>query len=138
MLKFFPDTDFDAVVAQALTLSMGVFTSANFPSAGCPNFDDLICALESKGNRSTEERARQQLAATLLNLAAGDLFPDNGKCVLFEENNITGDGNACGNNLTVGDGVADSKSGITSGDPQAQHDGLECLNDINNEIGVIQ
>ena len=136
LLKFFPDTDFDAVVAQALALSMGVFSSANQPAAGCPNFDDLICALESKGNRSTEERARQQLAATLLNLAAGDLFPDNGKCVLFEENNITS--NACGDNLSVGDGVADSKSGITSGDSQAEHDALECLNDINNEIGVIQ
>ena len=96
----------------------------------CPN------ALESSGNRSTVERARQQLAATLLNLAAGDLFPENGKCALFEENNITS--NACGDNLNVGAGVADSKSGITSGDPQAEHEALECLDDINNEIGVIQ
>lgn len=135
LLKFFPDTDFDDVVAEALSLSMGVFTTAD--GTGCPsNFDDLLCALSSKGNRSTEQRARQQLAATLLNLAAGNLFEDNGKCQLFDLNWITS--NACGDDLEVGDAVGASKTAITSPDTADDHNALECLDDINNEIGVIQ
>ncbi len=135
LLKFFPDPDLATVVNAALGLST-VFTSADLEQTGCPDFDDLICALTSKGNRTTAERGRQQLAATLLNLAAGDAFPDNGKCALFEENNITT--NACGSNLTVGTAVGSAKAGVTSGESQAEHEALECLDDINNEIGVVQ
>jgi hypothetical protein len=134
LTQFFPGTDFGEVVAQALILSTGVFTSAT--GTGCPNFDDLLCALSSVGSRTTAERARQQLAATLLNLAAGDLFPDNGQCVLFEDNQITS--NACGNDLSVGSAVGTAKTGVTSGDPVAEYEALECLDDINNEIGVVQ
>jgi hypothetical protein len=134
LISFFPGTDFGEVVAAALVLSGGVFTSAD--GANCPNFDDLLCALSSKGNRTTAERGRQQLAATLLNLAAGDLFSDNGKCVLFEENWVTS--NACGDNLSVGTAVGNAKTGVTSGDTLAEHEALECLDDLNNEIGVIQ
>jgi hypothetical protein len=134
LTQFFPDTEFDQLVADALILSTGVFTSAD--GINCPDFDDLLCALSSKGNRTTEERGRQQLAATLLNLAAGNRYPDNGQCVLFGLNQVTS--NACGDTLSVGTAVANSKNGLTSSDPVAEHGALECLDDLNNEIGVIQ
>jgi hypothetical protein len=134
LISFFPGTEFGDVVAAALALSGGVFTSAD--GSNCPNFDDLLCAVSSMGNRTTAERGRQQLAATLLNLAAGDDPPDNGKCVLFEENWITS--NACGDGLSVGTAVGNAKTGVTSGDSLSEHEALECLDDLNNEIGVIQ
>ena len=133
-LQHFPDGDFDAVLGAALDLSAGLFTSAgaDCDSAG---FSDLLCALGSTGKRTIEERGRQQLAATFLNLAAGDLFPDNTKCRLFEGNHITT--NACGDGLTVGEGVNQSRVGI-DGDADAQHEAHECSDDVNNGIGVVQ
>ena len=133
-LQHFSGSEFATTVAGALTLS-GVFTSADLSLSACPNFNDLLCALTSKGNRTTEERARQQLAATLLNLSAGINFPDNGKCVVFDANNITA--NACGIGTTVGTGVDDSIAGILSGDSALEQKALECLDDINNGEGVI-
>jgi hypothetical protein len=133
-LQWFPNGDFDAVVAAALALSGGIFTSAD-PNADCgtAGFDDLLCALSSKGKRTIEERGRQQLAATFLNLAAGDLFAGNQKCKLFEGNAVTT--NACGDGLTVGEAVNQSVVGIV-GDEAAQHEAHECSDDLNNGIGV--
>jgi hypothetical protein len=122
-LQWFPNGDFDAVVAAAVALSGGTFVNAA----------DLLDDLTSKGRRSILERGRQQLAATLLNLAAGDLFPDNQKCKLFEGNQITS--NDCGDNLSVGTAVNNSIVGL-GGDECAQHDAHECLDDINNGISV--
>jgi len=134
-LQWFPNGDFDAVVAAAVTLSDGLFTSGDGDDCNTTGFDDLLCALGSKGNRTIEERGRQQLAATYLNLAAGDIFPDNQKCKLFEGNSITS--NACGDALSVGAAVSQARIDI-DGDQDAQHAAHECSDDLNNEIGVEQ
>ncbi len=124
LLKFFPDPDFDDVVAAAVALSGGVFADSA----------DLLANLASQGKRSILERGKQQLAATLLNMAAGDLFPDNTKCKLFDGNNVTS--NACGDGLSVIDAVNQALVDIT-GDTDAQHSAQECLDDLNNGIGVV-
>lgn len=135
-LQHFPDGGFDLVLAEALALSDGLFASAD-PDADCGavGFSDLVCALASKGRRTIEERGLQQLAATYLNLAAGDLFPDNTKCKLFEGNSVTS--NACGDALSVGAAVGQARIDI-DGDQAAQHEAHECSDDLNNGIGVIQ
>ena len=124
-LQWFPDGDFNAVVTAAVALSSGIFTSNA----------DLLFYLQSKGPRSMLVRAKQQLAATLLNLAAGDLFPDNQKCKLFEGNDITS--NACGTGITVGVAVNYGKVDIL-GDVDEQSEAQSCFDDLNNGIGVTQ
>ena len=122
LLKFFPDPDFDDVVDQAVALSNGVFADANA----------LLTDLQSKGNRPAAQRARQQLAAVLLDLAAGDLFPGNTKCKLDEGNVI--DSNSCGDNITLGvalQGVFDDIAMGNFGDAK------DCSDDINNGVGVV-
>lgn len=125
LLQFFPDAEFTAVVDAAVGLSSGIFSDAA----------DLLFHLGSKGKRTILVRAKQQLAATLLSLAAGDLFPDNQKCKLFEGNNITS--NSCGTGITVGTAVDDGKTDIL-GDETQQHEAQACFDDINNGIGVVQ
>jgi len=124
-LQWFPNGDFTAVVNAAVALSSGIFSSAS----------DLLFYLQSQGPRSILIRAKQQMAATLLNLAAGDLFPDNQKCRLFEGNHITT--NACGTGITVGVAVNYSKVDIL-GDTAEVHEAHECFDDLNNMIGVVQ
>ncbi len=124
-LQWFPNGDFTSVVSAATALSSGIF----------PDSSSLLTFLGSKGSRPIQERAKQQLAATLLNLAAADLFPDNQKCKLFDGNGITN--NACGQNLTIINAVNTAKVNI-SGDSAAQHEAMECLDDINNGISVHQ
>jgi hypothetical protein len=124
-LQWFPDPEFGQVVDAAVALSSGIFADAA----------DLLFHLQSKGNRPILDRAKQQLAATLLNLAAGDLFPDNQKCKLFEGNDITT--NACGAGISVGTAVSDGKVDIL-GDTAAVHSAQECFDDLNNGIGVVQ
>ncbi len=123
--QWFPNGDFTATVSAAVALSSGIFTSNA----------DLLYYLQSKGPRSILIRAKQQMAATLLNLAAGDLFPDNQKCKLFEGNDITS--NACGTGITVGVAVSYSKVEILGDTPEV-HEAHECFDDINNGIGVVQ
>jgi hypothetical protein len=124
-LQWFPDPQIGQVVTAAVALSGGLFA----------NEADLLANLQSKGPRSIQDRGKQQLAATYMNLAAGDLFPDNGKCQLFEENVIST--NACGTNVTVGASVTEARSDI-DGDSAAQHSAQECSDDINNGIGLIE
>ena len=76
--RHFPDPDFDQVVAAAVDLSP-VFAEP----------PELLMALVRKGKRTQQQKAEQQLAALLLNLAAGDLFADNQKCELFESNALS-------------------------------------------------
>ena len=124
LLQFFPDPEFDQVVAAAVALSNGIF----------PNATALLNDLGSTGNRPMDQRARQQLAATLLNLAAGDLFPSNQKCKLFETNPISA--NMCGTGISVGTAVngpggifADYAGGLFE-------DAKNCSDDINNGVGL--
>jgi len=122
-LQHFPDPEFANLVTAAVALSGGVFTSSA----------DLLTHLQSKGPRSILDRGKQQLAATLLNLAAGDAFADNQKCKLFESNVIST--NACGTNVSVGSAVASIITGL-GGDEAAQHTAQECSDDLNNGIGL--
>ena len=62
LLKYYPNGELETLIMDAVDNSNGVF----------PDADYLIDALTSKGKRSTVERAKQQYAALLLNLAAGD------------------------------------------------------------------
>jgi hypothetical protein len=124
-LEWFPDGDFTATVNAAVALSSGIFSDAA----------DLLFYLQSKGPRTILVRAKQQLAATLLNLAAGDLFPDNQKCKLFEGNHITS--NTCGTTITVGTAVNYGKVDIL-GNEDEQHEAQACFDDLNNGIGVVQ
>jgi hypothetical protein len=119
--QFFPDGDFAILVSDAVALSGGIFADEAA----------LITALQSKGNRSQEERARQQLSAFLLNLAAGDDLPDNQKCKLFEGNLVTT--NACGTDITVGDALSVIFDAFATGSFEAAKD---CADDTNNGIGI--
>jgi hypothetical protein len=128
VLKYFENGDYELVKAEAVLVSWVFDTAA-----------ELVAALTSKGRRNVEERAEQQLAALLLNIAAGNLFPTNTKCRLFLGN--------WGTLLdTDGDGVADSnleaaltliESNILSGDPILQAEAHELADDINNGVGLI-
>jgi len=122
-LQYFPDPEFADLVTAAVALSGGVFA----------NSADLLLYLQAKGPRSILERGKQQLAATLLNLAAGDAFPDNQKCKLFETNKIST--NACGVNVSVGSAVTSIITGL--GSAETQHSAHECSDDINNGIGLL-
>jgi hypothetical protein len=124
-LQHFPDGEFEAVKAEAVSIST-VFAS----KAG------LVEALTSKGQRDIEERARQQLAALLLNIAAGTLFPDNTKCRLFLGNQIDTDGNGTAD-MTVGEALTLIESNILSGDPALQEQAKDLADDINNGIGLL-
>jgi hypothetical protein len=125
LLQYFPDGQFEAIKAEAVSISSVFDTEA-----------ELVEALTSKGNRTIEERAKQQLAALLLNIAAGTLFPDNTKCRLFLGNEIdtNGDGTA---DMTVGEALTLIESNILSGDPELQKQAQALADDINNGIGVI-
>ena len=91
-------------------------------------------------SRSDVERAKQQLAAVLLDIAAGLLYPANIQCRTFLGVNGT-------QIDTNGDGVADMtleaaltliESNILSGDPALQQAALELADDINNGVGVLR
>jgi hypothetical protein len=82
--QWFPEPELTAILNAATALCSPPFTSSA----------DLLFYLQSKGQRSILDRSLQQLAAFCLNMAAGDLFPNNMKCKLFDGNFITT--NACG------------------------------------------
>jgi len=121
-LQHFPGSDFDDVLMQAVALSGGLFTDEAA----------LLTDLRSKGNRPADQRARQQFAAFLLNLAAGDLFPDNSKCRLFGTNSI--DDNSCGTAIDIGTAVDNFFASYNAGNFT---DAKDCADDTNNGIGVI-
>jgi hypothetical protein len=101
-----------------------------------PSGADLLAALNLKGGGLTmEQKALRQLAATLLNLAAGDLLDDEtAKCQLFEGNQI--DDNSCGTApLSIGEAVSQSIAKI-EGSIQVEM-AKDCLDEINNRIGVV-
>lgn len=126
LLKFFPGSDFDDVKAEAVAISGGVFADEAA----------LVSALTSKGNRPIEVKAKQQTAALLLTLAAGNLFPGNTKCRLFSgtQLDLDGDGQA---DSDIDSAVTQIISDILSGDPSLQADAKDLTDDINNGIGVI-
>jgi hypothetical protein len=129
VLKFFPGADYGAVKALAVSLSTVFATEAQ-----------LVDALTSKGPRTIEERAKQQLAAVLLDIAAGILYPANTKCRTFLGANgtqidLNGDGTA---DITLEAALTQIESDILSGDPALQQAAHDLADDINNGIGVLR
>lgn len=120
LAKFFPGQDFDDLVDAAVALSGGFFIDG----------DELLDAVSTEGG--AEVQARRALAALLLNLAAGDLFPTNEKCALFESDMIVA--NSCGENLTIADALADIFDDLDDG---FFTDANECGDEINNGIGLM-
>ena len=122
LLKFFPGTDFDPdLLDAAAALSGGIFATGN----------DVKTAVMAKGNIGAQGKAERQLAALLLNLAAGDLYPNNQKCKLFDGNEITS--NACGSNLTVAEALALIFTAHAAADYNFVNN---CADDINNGEGL--
>ncbi len=119
LLKFF-NKNFDEIVAEAVVLSEGVFADS----------DDLLAAVSTQGG--AENQAYRALAALLLNLAAGDLAPDNEKCALFESNVIFE--NSCGEDLTIGDALEQIFDDIDNG---FFTEANACGDEINNGIGLM-
>ena len=124
LLQFFPDGDFDQVVNAAVARSGGIFASAAA----------LLADLGSKGHRPMDQHARQQIAATMLNLAAGDLFPSNQKCKLFESNSIST--NFCGTGISVGQAVSGAGGVFDDYASELFEDAKNCADDLNNGIGL--
>ena len=120
-LQHFDDVEFDAIVSLGTVLSGGVFVDEAA----------LLTDLQSKGNRPPSQRARQQLAAFVLDLAAGTLYPDNQKCKLFGGNTISA--NACGANLTVDQALDYFFLEYAAG---RFLEAKDCADDVNNGIGV--
>jgi hypothetical protein len=121
--QHFPDPQFQQVVDAAAALSGGTFADGAA----------LLAALQKQGKRSMQEKAEQQFAATLLNLAAGDLFPDNQKCKLFESNDLDGT-NACVGDATVGDAYDSILADLAA---MSFEDAKDCADDLNNGIGIV-
>ncbi len=118
----FADPEFDQVLGAAALLS-----------SEFANPVELLTALLSQGERTQEEKALQQLAGLLLNLAAGELFPDNQKCELFESNSL-GE-NACVGATTVGAALDRILADLAAEQFEAAKD---CADDLNNGNGVLE
>ena len=123
-LQHFSDAEFNSIVTAAVALCSPVFADEA----------DLLAFLGSKGKRPILDRAKQQKAAFCLNMAAGDLLPDNMKCKLFDGNFIVD--NACGMNLTVAAALTQCIADITSGDDALVQHAHDCADDVNNGISV--
>jgi len=124
LLAFFPDGQLDQIIDEAVASST-IFATA----------DELKDDLQSKGNRPIEVRARQQLAALLLNLAAGSLFPAQCDARLFPDNMVDVDGDGIAD-MTVGDALVQIEAQILSGDPTLQLEAKNLADDINNGMGL--
>ena len=101
----FPGPQLDQVKQRAVELSGGFFSSKT----------DLVNALLYPGLLDVKKKAKRELAALLLNVAAGELFPANTKCRLFLGTQLDqdGDGTADG---TVASAIGAIISEIQAGD----------------------
>jgi hypothetical protein len=126
LLKFFPGTDFDPdLLNAAAALSNGIFATGT----------DVKNAVMAKGNIGDQAKAERQLAALLLDLAAGDLYPNNQKCKLFDGNLIST--NACGSNITISQALNDPVNGIFAQYAAGNYGFVnDCADDINNGEGL--
>ncbi|HTO09755.1 MAG TPA: hypothetical protein VMR86_22080 [Myxococcota bacterium] len=125
-LADFPGSQLEQIKQRAVDLSGGFFTSKN----------DLVGSLIFSGILDVKKKAKKELAALLLNVAAGDLFPANTKCRLFLGTQLDedGDGSADG---TVAGAIGQIISEIQSGDFGQQLDALSTAAQINNGQDVL-
>jgi hypothetical protein len=122
----FPGGQLDQIKTRAVALSGGFFTSNS----------DLMNSLLYPGLLDVRKKAKKELAALLMNVAAGDLFPANTKCRLFLRTDLDSDGDG------TADGTVDAAIGqiiteIQSGDFFQQLDALATAAQINNGQDVL-
>jgi hypothetical protein len=160
LLKYYPGTvnlttgacsmteDLCQVLTRAVVFASPVFgVAANDAMVTNAMRLALLNDLRSKGNRPADQRARQQLAANSLNLAAGALFPDNQRCRFFPSNEISAasypdiplNADPLGDptKLTISDAEAYIKRLLDPLDLNNPNRALQIADDLNNGIGVI-
>jgi len=122
----FPGAQLDLVKQRAVELSGGFFSSKS----------DLVNALLYPGLLDVKKKAKRELAALLLNVAAGELFPANTKCRLFLATQLDqdGDGTADG---TVASAIGAIISEIQAGDLFSLLDALSMAAQINSGQDVL-
>ncbi len=122
----FPGSQLESIKLRAVELSGGFFTSKN----------DLINSLLYPGFLDVKKKAKRELAALLMNVAAGELFPANTKCRLFlgTELDENGDDVADG---TVSGAIGQIITKIQSNDFFQQLDALSQAAQINNGQDVL-
>jgi len=129
VVKYFPGEQFDIVKTRAVELSGGFFADEG----------ELVSALYYWGFLDAEKRARRQLAAVLLNVAAGEKYPANTKCRLFLGTPLDLDGDDVPDS-TVDEAIGSIITGIESGDWNQQNDAFQLGLDINlgrNVVGAV-
>jgi hypothetical protein len=122
----FPGGQLDAIKTRAVELSGGFFTSKN----------DLINALLYPGLLDMKKKAKKELAALLMNVAAGELFPANTKCRLFLGTPIDEDGDGVQDG-TVAASIGGIITKIQSNDFFQQLDALSQAGQINSGQDVL-
>jgi hypothetical protein len=122
----FPGAQLEQIKQRAVDLSGGFFTSKN----------DLMNSLLYPGLLDVKKKAKKELAALLMNVAAGDLFPGNTKCRLFLGTQVDedGDGNADG---AVSGAIGEIITKIQSNDFFQQLDALSQASQINSGQDVL-
>jgi hypothetical protein len=123
---FFPGSQFEDIKDRAVVLSQGHFA----------NESQLLSALFYAGFLSIERKAERELAALLLNVAAGELFPGNTRCRLFPGTQLdfNGDNVADG---TVGGAIGQIITNIQSNNWNLQFEAFALAYDINDGRTVL-
>jgi hypothetical protein len=156
LLKFFPGSinlttgacgsateDLCQVITRAVVIASPIFgTAANDAAVTNAMRLSLLNFLTSKGSRPATDRAKQQIASLVLNLAGGAIFPSNTRCAFFCSNQISAttypdvplnaDTSGDPTKLTICDALAYIKSILGTNPNRA----LEIADDLNNGIGV--
>ncbi|MCG8588748.1 MAG: hypothetical protein MJE66_05605 [Proteobacteria bacterium] len=123
---FFPGEQFGQLKTRAVELSGGFFEDEG----------ELVSSLFYIGFLSAKRKAKRQLAALLLNVAAGELFPGNTKCRLFLGTELDLDGDDVPDS-TVEEAIGDIIAGIESGSYSLQLDAFHLALDINEGKNVV-
>ena len=125
-LHDFPGTQLDQIETKAVALSGGFFTSKT----------DLVAALLYPGLLDVRKKAKRELAAVLLNAAAGELFPANTKCRLFLGTQLDQDNDGTPDS-TVSAAIGQIITEIQSNDLFTQLDALSMAAQIDNGQDVV-
>jgi hypothetical protein len=125
-LHDFPGGQLDQIETKAVALSGGFFTSKN----------DLVAALLYPGLLDIRKKAKRELAAVLLNTAAGELFPANTTCRLFLGTQLDQDNDGTADS-TVSAAIGQIVTEIQSNDLFTQLDALSMAAQINNGQDVL-
>lgn len=122
----FPGAQLEQVKQRAVEISGGFFSSKN----------DLVNALLYPGLLDLKKKAKRELAALLLNTAAGELFPANTKCRLFLGSELDQDGDGAAETIVVA-AIGGIESEIQAGDLFSLLDALSMAAQINSGQDVV-